>query len=78
MYILTVAILLMLTAVILNALGSRAISIYYTVFILEALIATELFVYFNSRARRGLNLVSMVLFGGFSVVVLLQIIRILT
>ena len=77
-YILTVAVLLLLTTVILTALGNRAISVYYTVFILEALVVTELFVYFNARARRGLNLASVVLFGGLSVIVGLQIIRILT
>lgn len=77
-YILTVTVLLLLTTVILTALGNRAISVYYTVFILEALVVTELFVYFNARARRGLNLANVVLFGGLSVIVGLQIIRILT
>jgi len=76
-YILIIAVLLLLTTVILVAMGQNSLDIYYTVYVIEALIVTELYVYFNAKARRGLNLVSTILFGGFLVVVSLQVIRIL-
>jgi len=76
-YILTVAILLLLTTIILIGLGQNSLDVYYTIYILEALVITELYVYFNAKARRGLNLVSTILFGGFLVIVSLRVIEIL-
>jgi hypothetical protein len=76
-YLLTVAPLLLLTTVFLIALGQNALDIYLTVYIIEALLITELFVYFNKKARRGLAYVSTILFGGFIITLCLQIIRIL-
>lgn len=76
-YILTVAILLLLTTVIMIATGQNSLDIYFTVYVMEALIITELYVYFNSKARRGLNLVSTILFGGFAFALCLQVVKIL-
>ena len=76
-YILTVALLLLLTTIILIATGQNSLDIYYTIYVIEALIVTELYVYFNNKARRGLNLVSTVLFGGFAVALCLQVLKIL-
>lgn len=76
-YILIIAILLLLTTVILVALGQNSLDVYYTTYVIEALIVTELYVYFNAKARRGLSLVSAILFGGFLVIVSLQVIKIL-
>jgi len=76
-YILIIAILLLLTTVILVAMGQNALDVYYSIYIIEALIVTELYVYFNAKARRGLNLVSAILFGGFLFIVSSQVIRIL-
>lgn len=76
-YILIIAILLLLTTVILVALGQNSLDIYYTIYIIEALVVTELYVAFNAKARRGLSLVSAILFGGFLVIVSLQVIKIL-
>ena len=76
-YILTVAILLLLTTIILISFGQNSLDVYYTIYILEALVVTELYVYFNAKARRGLNLVSAILFGGFLVIVSLRVIEIL-
>ncbi len=76
-YILIIAVLLLLTTVILVATEQNSLGIYYTVYIIEALIVTELYVYFNAKARRGLNLVSAILFGGFLVILSLKIIEIL-
>ena len=76
-YILIVAILFLLTTVSLVAMGQNALDIYYSIYIIEALIVTELYVYFNAKARRGLNFVSAILLGGFLFVVSLQVIKIL-
>ena len=76
-YILIIALLLLLTTVILVAVGQNSLDIFYTVYIIEALIVTELYVYFNTKARRGLNFVSTILFAGFLFVVALQVIKIL-
>lgn len=76
-YILIVAVLLLLTTVILAVMKQEALDVYYTIYIIEALVVTELYVYFNSKARRGLSLVSAILFGGFLFVVSLEVIKIL-
>ena len=76
-YILVIASLLLLTTVILVALGVNSLDIYFAVYVVEALIVTELYAYFNVKARRGLNLVSAILFGGFLLIVSLQVIKIL-
>lgn len=73
-YVLIVSALLMLTTVILVALGQSSLAVYYSSYIIEALVVTEMFAYFIPKARRGLNLVSATLFGGFMVVICLQII----
>ena len=77
-YILTVALSLLITTIILIAMGQNMIDVYYTVYVIEALVITELYVYFNTRARRGLSLVSAMLFAGFVSVLCLQVIKILT
>jgi len=76
-YILTIACLLLLTTVLLIALGQNSLDIYYFLYIIEAMVVTELYVYFNAEARRRLRLVSGILFGGFLFAVFLQFIRIL-
>jgi hypothetical protein len=67
-YIITVALV---------GFGQNALDIYLTVFILEALVITELFVHINSKARRGLSYVSLMLFGSFAAVMCLQVVKIL-
>jgi len=49
--------------------------VFYSVYVIEALIVTELYVYFNKKSRRGLNLVGTVLFGGFVVVLCFQVFK---
>jgi len=75
-YILIITLLLLLTTVILTAMG-QSLEVYYTIYIIEALVVTELYVYLNTRVRRRLNLVSAVLFGGFLLIVSLGVIKIL-
>ena len=77
-YILSVALLLLLTSVIFIGAGQVSLDIYYTVYVLEALIVTELYAYFNNKARRGLTYVSTMLFGGFVIGLCFQVLKILT
>ncbi len=77
-YILTVALSLLLTTIALIASGQKSLDLYYTVYIIEALVITELYVHFNTRARRGLTLVSVVLFIGFTFIMGSLVMRILT
>ena len=76
-YVLTVALSLLLTTVILIATGQNSLDIYYTIYVIEALAVTELYAYFNNKARRGLTYVSTILFGGFAIALCLQVIKIL-
>ena len=76
-YILTVALLLLVTTPILVAMGQNSLEVFYTVFIIEALVVTELYVYLSGKVRRQLNLVSAILFGYFSLIVLANIVKIL-
>ena len=76
-YLLTVALLLLLTTVVLTIAGANSLDVYYTTYIIEALVVTYLYVHFNVKARRGLSLVSAILFGGFMVIVLVRVIGIL-
>ena len=76
-YILTVALLLLVTTPILVAMGQSSLEVFYTVFIIEALVVTELYVYLSGKVRRQLNLVSIILFGNFSLIVLANIVKLL-
>ncbi|MBI2868357.1 MAG: hypothetical protein HYX96_00835 [Chloroflexi bacterium] len=72
-YILTVAATLLLTAVALTAMGEDAFGMIYTLFIIEALAITEVFSFFQTKTRRALAPVSVVLLAGFLVVLLLEL-----
>jgi hypothetical protein len=76
-YILVVASLLLLTTVILVACSIASLDVYYTLYVVEALIVTELYVYFSSRARRSLTVVNTLLFAGFLVIVVSAVLKIL-
>ena len=76
-YIIILALTLLLSTLVLIAIGQTSLSVYYVVYILEALIITELYIHFNAKARRGLNSVSAILFGGFLFVVCLKFVHIL-
>ncbi|APV45128.1 hypothetical protein Dform_01809 [Dehalogenimonas formicexedens] len=76
-YVLSVSTALLATVVILAGFGQQSLDVYYTLFIIEALIITELYVYLNNKARRALNLVSVLLFAGFLVIVLQKVAAIL-
>jgi len=75
-YILIVAGLLLATTVIMAALGQE-LENYFVFYVLEALVVTELFVLLSARARRALNLVSLVLFAGFLIILVQKVIAVL-
>ena len=74
-YIISVAITLLMTTVLLVAAGQTSLGIYYSIYVIEALIITEMYVYFNKKSRRALHVVSTVLFGGFIIVLCFQVIK---
>jgi len=73
---------LALSACLINTLlaffGQNDLGIYFTINIIAYLVITLLYVYLNPRARRALNTVVVVLFGGFMVIVVTKVIEILS
>ena len=76
-YILWLAGLFALTTVILAAYGQRQLDVYFSLYLIESLALTLLYVHLNPRARRGLNLVGYVLFAGFMGIVIMKVMEIL-
>lgn len=76
-YFLTLAVLFTLSTTILAAYGQDKLDAYFTVYVIEYLVATLLFVYLDPRARRLLDAMGYVLFGGFMAIVALKVIEIL-
>ena len=74
-YFITVAIVLLSTTIILITAGQTSLDIFYSLYVIEALIVTELFVYFNKKSRRVLNIIGVMLFGGFGIVLCLQVLK---
>jgi len=77
-YILILTIALLLTTVVLTALGRGSLGFLFTAYLLEAIIITELFVYFNTKVRRQLTFVGAVLFSVFLAYFTYRLIDILT
>ena len=76
-YLLTLAVLFTLSTTILAAYGQDKLDAYFTVYVIEYLVATLLFVYLDPRARRLLDAMGYVLFGGFMVIVAMKVVEIL-
>ena len=76
-YIITLSLLLLLTTVALSALGENRLDLYYSIYLIEGLAVTELYVYLNPRAKRGLRVVNYVLFAGFMILVAAKVVEIL-
>ena len=57
------------------AIGQNSLGTFYSVYFIEALVITELFVYFNKKSRRALLVVSTVLFSGFIIVLGFQVMK---
>jgi hypothetical protein len=76
-YLLTLAALFALSTAILAGYGQEKLDAYFTLFVIEYLVVTLLFAYLHPRARRLLDGLGYVLFGGFLVIVILKVIEIL-
>jgi uncharacterized membrane protein YhhN len=73
---------LVLTSCLINTLlaffNQNDLKIYFIINIVAYLLITLLYVYLNPRARRALNTVGAVLFAGFMVIVVLEVMEILS
>jgi hypothetical protein len=76
-YILILASLLLATTVIVAAIGEVRLDLYFSIYVIEALVLTELYVYLNPKAKRELNKVNYALFAGFLVIVAAKVAEIL-
>jgi len=76
-YLLTLAALFTLSTSLLAAYGQERLDAYFTVYVIEYLVATLLFVALDRRARRLLDVMGYVLFAGFLVIVAMKVIEIL-
>lgn len=77
-YILTLAVTLLFTTVIMVALGQDDISHYYLIYVVETLVITEIFIRSSLTSRFSLTAVCIFLFGGFAAIVAVNVIKILS
>ncbi len=63
--------------VLLAFFGQNDLVIYFVINVLAYLTITLLHVYFNPRARRVLNTIALVFFGGFMVTVAIKVVEVL-
>ncbi len=77
-FIITLALAAGLINVLLAFLGQEDIQIYFIVNIIAYMVITLLYVYFNPRARRALDGVSIVFFGAFLVIVAIKVLDIIS
>ena len=77
-YIVSLALATGLVNTLLAFLGQDDLGVYFTINTIVYLVITLLYVYFNPRARRALNTISVVLFAGFMVVVVLNVMEIIS
>jgi len=77
-YVVSLALSACLINTLLAFFGQNDLGIYFTINIIAYLVITLLYVYLNPRARRALNTVGVVLFGGFMVIVVTKGIEILS
>lgn len=77
-YILIMALVFSVTSVIFAIADVSNLPLCLTIYVIESLILTELFIYLNPKAKRNLNRVNVVLFGLFLGLVAVEIVTILT
>lgn len=76
-YLTVLAALFFLSTAVLAGYGQNRLDAYFTVYVIEYLITTLLFVYLDPRARRLLDSMGYVLFAGFLAIVVMKVIEIL-
>ena len=77
-YVLLYALAILLSGLVLVGIGVQQIEIYYAVYLIEFLIATELVASFRKSLERNLRPIILVFLAGFLYTVIERIIQILT
>ena len=77
-YIVSLALAAGLVNTVLAFLGQDDLGVYFTINIIAYLVITLLYVYLNPRAKQVLNTISLVLFAGFIVIVVLNVMEIIS
>ncbi len=77
-YVVSLALISCLINTLLAFFNQNDLKIYFIINIIAYLLITLLYVYLNPRARRALNTVGAVLFAGFMVIVVLEVMEILS
>jgi hypothetical protein len=77
LYLISLAVIFSLTTVLLSAYEEASLDLYFSIYLIEYLVATQLFVHLNPRAQRSLNRTGYVLFAGFGAIVANKVIEIL-
>jgi hypothetical protein len=76
-YLIVLVVVLPLSTALLAAYGVQQLGAYFSLYLVEYLIITMLFTYLHPRARRILDNMGYVLFGGFLILVGLKIVAII-
>ena len=76
-YLVTLALLFAATTVVLAAYNQHRIDLYFSVYLIEYLVATLLFAYLSQRAHRLLNAMGYILFVGFLAIIGMKVATIL-
>ena len=77
-YIISLVLSACLINTLLALLGQDDLAIYFIINIIAYLVITLLYAYLNPRARRALSSISVVLFAGFMVIVVLKVVEVWT
>ena len=77
-YIVSLALAAGLVNTLLAAFGEDDLAVYFTINVIAYLVITLLYVYLNPRARRVLSTISLALVAGFTVIVILNIMEIIS
>jgi uncharacterized membrane protein YhhN len=77
-YIVSLAVAAGLINTLLAFAGQNNLEIYFTVNIIAFLAITLLYVYLNPRARKALNTIGVVLFAGFMIIVVFNVVKMLS
>lgn len=76
-YLLTLALFFTGTTVLLAAYNRHNLDLYFSLYLVEYLVATLVFAYLHPRARKNLNVMGIILFAGFLVIVAMKVLEIL-
>lgn len=72
-YLAILALLFGVSTVLLAGFGQQRFDFYLSMYLIEYLMVTLLLTYLHPRARRLLNLLASIFFGGFMVVVTMEV-----